>query len=108
MKGKKYIIPTKTNTQTNKQTNRIGNWRKLPNSVLEVCQHDNQRSWWGKKDKYRKFGMGWGGVGRTWEPGEKQSVRAIFKTRTENKLNQEIKELKPSYSIGNYKTLSQL
>ena len=50
----------------------------------------------------------WGGVGRTWEPGEKQSVRAIFKTRTENKLNQEIKELKPSYSIGNYKTLSQL
>ena len=110
MKGKKYIIPTKTNTQTNKQTNRIGNQRKLPNSILEVCQHDNQRSWWGKKDKYRKFGMGWGRVGwggknlSTW----RKTVRAIFKTRTENKLNQEIKELKPGYSIGNYKTLSQL
>ena len=54
--------------------------------------------------------MGWGRVGwggknlSTW----RKTVRAIFKTRTENKLNQEIKELKPGYSIGNYKTLSQL
>ena len=39
-----------------------------------------------KEDKNRKFSVGWGGRNlRTW----RKTVRA-FKTRTENKLNQEI------------------
>ena len=103
MKGKK-IHNTNENKHTDKQTGLV-TVENYQTQYLRSANMTTKEVGGEKKDKYRKFGMGWGGKNlRTW----RKTVLAIFKTRTENKLNQEIKELKPGYSIGNYKTLSQL
>ena len=110
MDERKKIHNTNENKHTDKQTNKQDlvteeNYqtqylRSANMTTKEVCGEKKtniENLEWG--------GVGWGGKNlRTW----RKTVRAIFKTRTENKLNQEIKELKPGYSIGNYKTLSQL
>ena len=67
MKGKKYIIPTKTNTQTNKQTNKqdLVTKENYQTQYLRSANMTTKEVGGGKKDKYRKFGMGWVRVG--WE-----------------------------------------
>ena len=104
---KKIHINTNENKHTDKQTGLVTE-ENYQTQYLRSANMTTKEVGGGKKTNIENLewgGVGWGGKNlRTW----RKTVRAIFKTRTENKLNQEIKELKPGYSIGNYKTLSQL
>ena len=92
MDERKKIHNTNENKHTDKQTNKQDlvteeNYqtqylRSANMTTKEVCGEKKtniENLEWG--------GVGWGGKNlRTW----RKTVRAIFKTRTENKLNQEI------------------
>ena len=111
MDERKKIHNTNENKHTDKQTNKqTGLVTEENYQTLDLRSTNMTIKEVGGEKKTNIENLEWGGVGwggknlRTW----RKTVRAIFKTRTENKLNQEIKELKPGYSIGNYKTLSQL
>ena len=71
MKGKKYIIPTKTNTQTNKQTNKQTGMVTKENYQTQYLRSANMttKEVGGEKktniENLEWGGVGWGGVGRT-------------------------------------------
>ena len=104
---KKIHINTNENKHTDKQTGLVTG-ENYQTQYLRSANMTTKEVGGEKKTNIENLEwseVGWGGKNlRTWG----KTVGAIFKTRTENKLNQEIKELKPGYSIGNYKTLSQL
>ena len=71
MKGKKYIILTKTNTQTNKQTNKQTGLVTVENYQTQYLRSANitTKEVGGEKktniENLEWGGVGWGGVGRT-------------------------------------------
>ena len=90
---KKYKIPRKANTKrANKQTNKQTGFVTKENDQTQCLRSANMTArevGVQKEDKNRKISVGWGGVG--WEELENlEKTARAFKTRTENKFNQEI------------------
>ena len=83
-KQKKYKIPRKANTQrANKQT-RLVTRENYQTQYLRSANMTAKEVGVQKEDKNRKISVGWGGVGGTWEPAEKQSehLRQELKTNS--------------------------